>query len=179
GPIYWDEYSRVPASVAATRNDNYRDQPRRLSSENPLQYILDQPPLAWAWYILVGVGLLFLLFRTKRRQRIIPVVRPPKNSSLAFVRNIGWLYYDQGSHQQIAIQAAQSLRQYVRQRYGLQWQPDEAGFAQQLSRRSGHSLAFIEGLVKTTRSVPTYTQLVENELVRYHQQLEEFYQNAK
>ncbi|MFN7119676.1 MAG: hypothetical protein ACK4TA_22970, partial [Saprospiraceae bacterium] len=90
GKIYWDEYSKTSEAVGRRRNNQSN---RALSKESPLQYVLSQPPLAWAWYLLLSIGLLFLLFRTKRRQRVIPVLEPNTNTSLEFVSTIGRLYF--------------------------------------------------------------------------------------
>lgn len=47
GTIYWDQrQGRMPSM---SRN-------RRLATDGPLKYILSQPPLAWAWYILLGMA---------------------------------------------------------------------------------------------------------------------------
>lgn len=179
GPIYWDEYSRIPESMAREQNNAYRSDPRRLRTESPLQYILEQPPLAWAWYTLIGIGLLFLLFRTKRRQRVIPVVHPPRNTSLQFVQTIGFLYYQRASHQQLAVQSIKLLRTYVKERYGMKWRDDNEQFMQQLSARSGVSPDLVQKIAQDAHNIPRYTALVETELVKFHQRLERFYQAAK
>ncbi len=63
-----------------------------------LEYIKTQPPLWWAWCLLILLILLFMLTNARRRQRAIPVVSPPQNHALEFVRLIGTLYSQQGNH---------------------------------------------------------------------------------
>ena len=63
-----------------------------------LEYIKTQPPLWWAWCLLILLILLFMLTNARRRQRAIPVVSPPQNHTLEFVRLIGTLYSQQGNH---------------------------------------------------------------------------------
>lgn len=63
-----------------------------------LDYIQEQPPLWWAWCITMLLIILFMLTNFRHRQRIIPVVTPPQNHSLEFVRLIGTLYAQQGNH---------------------------------------------------------------------------------
>ena len=180
GPVYWDEFSRVPEQMARRQNESFRgSQQRRLQEESPLQYILEQPPLAWAWYTLVGMGLLFMLFRTKRRQRVIPVYEPPKNTSMQFLQTIGFLYYQKSSHQQVAVQAIKLLRTFVKERYGLQWRDQNEDFLRQLSNRSGVDHDLVMSIAKDVQNIPRYTALVETELVKFHQRLERFYQTAK
>lgn len=180
GPIYWDEYSRIPERMARNLNPNQSDseRERRLESQGPLQYVLEQPPLAWAWYLLLTAGLLYLIFRAKRRQRVIPVLAPNRNTSLQFVQNVGRWYFQKSSHQQVAVQAIRLLRNFVWERYALQWRDDEA-FAQQLAARSGVDPALIQEIGKNVKNIPRYTGLVETELVKFHQRLERFYQTAK
>lgn len=181
GPIYWDGYSGIPESMANRQNDPYRNTSpeRRLQSESPLQYVLEQPPLAWAWYLLISLGLLYMLFRTRRRQRIIPVKDPNKNSSLQFVTTIGRLYYQKSGHQQVAEQAIKLLRTHVWERYGLQWRDKDDTFVRQLSARSGVDATLIEAIAKDVHNIPHYTSLVEGELIKFHQRVERFYAEAK
>jgi hypothetical protein len=180
GPIYWDEFSRVPERMAQNQNNQFRNQPQqRLQSQNPLQYILEQPPLAWAWYTLVTMGLLFLLFRTKRRQRVIPVSHPVHNTSLEFVKTIGWLYYQKSEHQQLAVLAIKNLRIHVKEHYGLQWRNEDPQFIDQLSKRAGIEREKVAQLAKDVKNIPQYSELVETELVKFHQRLEYFYSATK
>ena len=180
GPVYWDEFSRVPEQMARRQNQEYRSTPeQRLQEQSPLQYILEQPPLAWAWYTLVAMGLLYMLFRTKRRQRVIPVYHAPRNTSMQFLQTIGFLYYQKGSHQQVAVEAIKLLRTFVKERYGLQWRNQSEEFVQQLSNRSGVEHSLVEAIAKDVHNIPRYTGLVETELVKFHQRLERFYEAAK
>ncbi len=181
GPIYWDKYSGVPDEMARRNNDIARnvEPERRLYSESPLQFILEQPPLAWAWYLLVVLALIYMLFRTRRRQRVIPIVDPNRNTSLQFLQTIGWLYYQKSSHQQVAVQAIKLWRTHVWDRYGLQWRHDDEQCRQQLIARSGLDAGLIDAIAKDVRNIPRYTGLVEGELVKFHRRLEQFYGQAK
>lgn len=62
-------------------------------SESPLRYLLSRPPLRWALYTSLVTLLLCMIFAARRRQWVIPVVRPPANEMLRFTRLIGNLYY--------------------------------------------------------------------------------------
>ncbi|MDR1455552.1 MAG: DUF4350 domain-containing protein [Tannerella sp.] len=62
-------------------------------SESPLRYLLSQPPLQWALYVSLATLLLCMFFASRRRQWVIPVVRPPANEMLRFTQLIGRLYY--------------------------------------------------------------------------------------
>ncbi len=68
-----------------------------LSNENlgntPLRFIMSKRSLKWAWLLLLITGVLFMIFRAKRRQRVIPVKIPHANTTLQFVRTVADLHY--------------------------------------------------------------------------------------
>ena len=63
------------------------------AEQTPLRYIISQRPLRWALYLTLLTLLLAMLFGCRRRQRVIPVIQPPRNHLLEFVQLIGTLYY--------------------------------------------------------------------------------------
>ena len=84
-----------------------------------LRFLFTTPSLTWAYYLtLAGLGL-FMIFESKRRQRVIPVIEPVKNKSLEFVETVGQLYYQQADHASIAEKKIQYWLAYVRQRFNI------------------------------------------------------------
>jgi hypothetical protein len=178
GKIYWDEYSKTSEAVGRRRNNAGN---RALSEENSLQYVLSQPPLAWAWYLLLSLGLLFLLFRAKRRQRVIPVSVPNTNTSLEFVSTIGRLYFLQNSHKKLAMQKMKLFLNFVRERYHLRGSETEADeeFLTKLAAKSEVSRAFLERIWRQHRNLSKSTENSAEELIQFHYTLEEFYKKCK
>jgi hypothetical protein len=66
------------------------------SSQFLLRFILSNPALKYAWWVLLGGLALFIFFNAKRKQRIVPIVEPLKNNSVDFVKSIGNLYLQEG-----------------------------------------------------------------------------------
>jgi len=64
-----------------------------IKNESALRVITENTPLRTAYYLLLFAVMLFMIFTARRRQRIIPVVKPQMNRNLEFVKNIGSLYY--------------------------------------------------------------------------------------
>lgn len=107
-PIYWDVSSRTSEQIARRLNEpSYQPRNRGLSAKGPMQYVLSQPSLAWAWYLTLIMSLLYLLFRAKREQKVIPVLAEKKNTSLAFVTTIGRLYFLQNQHKDLIMKKMQ------------------------------------------------------------------------
>lgn len=70
-------------------------------SGSPLRYIMSQPPLKSAWFLgLFGI-LIFMIFNAKRKQRIVPIIKPLENLTVDFTKTIGNLYYQEGDHTNI------------------------------------------------------------------------------
>lgn len=176
GKIYWDEYSKTSEAVGRRRNNQSN---RALSKESPLQYVLSQPPLAWAWYLLLLIGLLFLLFRTKRRQRVIPVLEPNANTSLEFVSTIGRLYFLQNSHRKLALQKMKLFLNFVRERYLLRGSENEEDFLQKLVAKSEVPRALVDKIWLMHRNINNSNLVTENTLIEFHQLMEAFYKKAK
>lgn len=117
GNIYWDAVSRIPESVGRRRNGSWAN--RGLEEDHPLTYILKQPALAWAWYLLAGMAGLWILFRAKRRQAIIPVLRKNENSSYEFIGTIAHLHFRERNYRSLTEQSMKLFLAQIRERYGL------------------------------------------------------------
>mgnify|MGYP000110485203 CR=1 FL=1 len=118
GDIYWDAVSRVPEKVGRKRNRSNMDSSGP-SDKNPLAYILQQPALAWAWYLLVGLAGVWLLFRSKRRQRIIPILPKNENSSYEFISTISNLHFRDKNYQGLCVQSMKLFLAHIRERYNV------------------------------------------------------------
>lgn len=117
GPIWWDRFSSVPEQVSRRRNQ--RHTATELPEEHALSYILQQEPLAWAWYILLGMALLWMIFRARRTQRMIPVLPKNENASFDFIQTIAHLHFKSRNFRGISLQAARLFLTEVREKYGI------------------------------------------------------------
>ncbi len=70
---------------------------------SPLRFILSEPSLRSAWRLGIVGLLLFVLFMAKRRQRIVPVKTALTNTSVAFAKTIGNLYYQEGQPKDLIV----------------------------------------------------------------------------
>jgi hypothetical protein len=116
GNIYWDAVSRVPEEVGRRRNGSSN---LSSSDEHPLTYILKQPALAWAWYLIAALSITWLVFRAKRRQRVIPVLPKNENSSYEFISTIAHLHFREKNYAGLATQGMRHFLAQLRDRYGL------------------------------------------------------------
>lgn len=179
GDIYWDRYSRISELVGRRRNEARGGGERRLSTQNPLQYILSQPALTWAWYLLLGAGLLYLIFRTKRRQRIIPVLEHNTNTSLEFLSTIGRLYFLQNNHRQLCLQKTKLFQGFIRERYNLSFREMNEAFVRKLVAVSEVSDEIIYKILLMNKNIESSNFVSENTLIEYHLVIDQFYKTCK
>ncbi len=176
GPVYWDRYSKVPEKPDFLQNPFAE---RRLDNNSPLKFILSEPALSWAWYLLLALGLLFLVFRAKRQQRVIPVLEPNQNTSLEFLNMVGRLYFLQNNHRQLALQQMKMLMQHARRRYHLKAQELDERCIPKLAQRSGVAEGQLRRLSTYYQNIKSSSFMSDKTLAEFHQLIEHFYKNSK
>src|SRR5579871_5141807 len=75
--------------------------------------------LKWAYRIALITVIIFVFFEIKRRQRIIPVIEPLRNSTLDFVRTVGGVYFHQHNNKNIAEKKIQYFFEFIRSHFYL------------------------------------------------------------
>ena len=147
----------------------------RMEAGSPLRFILNNEPLRWAYYISMVALLLFMIFEAKRRQRIIPVIKPFTNSTLEFVSTIGNLYYQKSDHKNIGEKKIQFFFDQVRSQYNLNANQPTENFAELLARKSGNPVDETRTLLKVIGHVFGSNQLSAEELKRLNRSIEKFW----
>lgn len=101
----WDEY--------------YNPYYQEIESKDILKVIRAKPPLAWALYLALSGLILYLLFMSKRKQRIIPVLDSFPNESLNLIRTIGELYYNTADNKKVATKKINHFYSFLNRNIGL------------------------------------------------------------
>ncbi|MBD2699610.1 DUF4350 domain-containing protein [Spirosoma sp. BT702] len=159
-PTYWDEYQKQG------RFDE--------DQQSIFRYIRSQPALNWAYYLVIFGLVLYAIFAGKRTQRIIPVVEPPTNTSLDFVKTVGRMYFHQGDHDNMARKKIQFFLADLRERYALNTNLLDKEFIETLAQKSGVSLDEASELVRLLRSAQKSISLSEFDLLTLNKAIEKF-----
>ena len=170
GAIYWDEKSKIP-------DYNFND--NTSLSRSPLNFILSEPALKWAWYILLSIALLFMLFRAKRQQQIIPVLPANENTSLDFVNTIGRLYFLQKNNKQLAERQSEHWFSFIRKKYGIATTKLDKEFIKKLSVKSELPSQLIQKIIDNHFIIEKESVVSDETLIYFHQLIQEFYNKAK
>lgn len=166
------ELSFLPADHDFYWTNYYQE--GRMQIATPLRVILTTPSLRWAYYIGIGALLLFLLFEVKRKQRIIPIVKPLTNTTLEFVQTIGNMYFEDRDYHGIASRQIAFLLERIRERYRLPTVQMDEHFIDSLSLRSGADRAVIKDLVDEIINFESKAGLTEKELIALNRKIEKF-----
>jgi hypothetical protein len=180
GDIYWDNGNRTNVYEAMSM-DHSGDNPHDSQinhQKTPLQYILSNQSLTWAWYSLLGMGVLFLIFSAKRRQRIVPVLAENTNTSLAFIKTIGRMYFNKQGHSELSQLQFKQWQWFVRERYGVKTNLLDALFAKNVAERSGLSYEKIKHLINAGQYINNYNTGKDG-LIQFHKELDWFYKRCK
>ena len=82
-----------------------------------LSFFVERPPLRLALWIPIGMGLLALLFNTRRRFRAERYLPRPRNSSLPFVHQLSTLFKDKQNYAVLARNELHLLLDILRREY--------------------------------------------------------------
>lgn len=138
--------------------------------------LMKHPATRNAVLLAIAALLLYTLFNLKRKQRVIPVIETPENSSVAFAETIGMLYYNKGDNNNLAQKMVQHYLEWVRQHYFLNTNQINDIFTQQLAIKSGLPEQSVAELVQMIHEVRLGSTPVDDAyLLRLYQSIQQFY----
>ncbi len=161
--LYWDEYYKLGPE----------------GSDNPLRFILSNLWLRWAFRIGIFTMLLFVLVEMKRKQRVIPVVEPLRNSTLDFVQTVGGVYFNQHDNKNTALKKINYFMEFVRSVFYLQTTQLNDEFVRSLAKKSGVSENETRQLTELIHAINESDQISDKTLMQLSNQIDSFYAKAK
>nr|WP_314499821.1 DUF4350 domain-containing protein [uncultured Chryseobacterium sp.] len=139
-----------------------------------MRFILGNPALKYAWWIFLGGLILFIFFNAKRKQRIVPIVEPLKNTSVDFVKSIGNLYLQEGDFHDMMAKKAQYFLNKVRLDLLIDTQNLDAEFAKKLQLKTGENIEIInEAVDLLIKAQNPYADVMKEDLVRMNKLLDD------
>ena len=160
--IYWDQY----------QNHDILDE------ESPMRVFFSHPSLQWAYYISLFSLILFMIYEVKRRQRIIPIIEPLKNSTLDFVTVVGQVYYEKRDNANIAAKKILYLFSYWRDHFRLKTNKLDGEFVEALAQKTGIEIGFARDLVNHINYLGVQNRVTDGELITLNNLIEKFYKQS-
>ncbi len=160
----WDETKATPMR----KNEEQQE------SGSVFRFLLSEPPLTWAFYLTLLALVLFVFFEAKRRQRIVPVIKPLANSTLEFTETVGKLYFQHGDHRNIAEKKITYFLDYIRHKYYLNTNQIDDAFYFALSQKSGREKGEIETLFRYIQYIQKQGIITEDQLLDLNRRIQDF-----
>jgi len=162
-PVWWDEYQKQG----------------REGEQSVLRVLFSSPGLRTAYYLLWATAVLFIFMAARRRQRIIPVIKPLPNTTLLFTRTVASLYQQGSNHQRIAEKKTALFLDYLRTRF-QEPAPDlgDEAFRERLSQKAGVPRARVDELVRYINFARTAPTVTDTELLKLSRAIHDFKREA-
>lgn len=166
--IYWDEYYN---------KINYRDDDKNDGSA--IGALLKEPPLANAFWLLIALLLLYVLINGKRKQRIVPVIAPIQNTTVAFTEAVAGVYMAEKDNKNIADKMITYFNEHIRNRYFLHMYAGNNDQVSLLSRKSGVPPERVKELFEHIHFISNTTNVTDQELLILNKHIQHFYKNRR
>jgi len=153
--------------------DAYKKSGRKVVT-SPMRFVFNQVSLTWAYYLLLGGLLLFVIFRGKREQRIIEVIEPLENTSIEFTKTIGDLYFQHKDYGNIIAKKITYFLESVRTNYYLKTDTLDASFIKRLALKSGHTEEETQKLIQLIKHLKGKAMHIEADLIELNKKIEAF-----
>jgi hypothetical protein len=135
--------------------------------------------LQWAYYVTIFSLLLFVLYEMKRRQRIIPVIAPLRNSTVEFVNVIGQLYYEKRNNADIAHKQVVYILAHLRETYHIKTDKFDEDFVERLIGKVGLDEEFARQFAKYLQFIAMLEHVNDDELIGLNKLIEQFYKKSR
>ena len=167
--VWWDDYYRTHSNgVGNAERSNY----------SKLSVFLSNEVLRWVFWLSVLLFAIIYIFESKRKQRVLPVIKALNNTSLDFVKTVGRLYYQQKDNKNLAEKMAAHFLSHIRLRYHLPTAELTDDFVKRLSYKSGYSAGELEEIVRYISDLENKASVSDEELLAFNNKTEKFYKQT-
>lgn len=147
--------------------------------DSEMQFVFNNDSLYAAYILTLLAIVLFMAFNLKRKQRAIPVITPPANSTLDFVEVIGNVYFGAGNHKIIAEEKIGAFLESIRTKFQVNTQYFSSEMILRISSLSGIPNTEVERLFNLIEKVQYAKNITEVQLIELNEGIEQFYLNNK
>lgn len=130
--------------------------------QSPFYVLLKEPSLRWALYLTMLTILLFCFVSARRRQRVIPVVMPPENRNIEFVRLVGTLYWQHHDNAGLLAKKLAFTTDELRRQAGIDINSGDEAIAQ-LAAQTGRNAEELRLLLQNIRQATSGNYDVSDE----------------
>lgn len=162
--VYFDSYTKIQTGYDGD-----------VEKESNLTWFLEQLSFKWAWYTAIVFGILFMIFNAKRRQRIIKIIKPLQNTTVAFVKTISNLYFETQDHKNLIDKKITYFLEKIRTDFNLDTSVLNDEFIQKLASKTGKKKDDVKKLIAFINWLRSKNEFFEENLIKLNRHIEAFY----
>jgi hypothetical protein len=149
------------------RTEYYHAGSNAHESQSPFRYLMSKPPLKWALIMVIVTILIFMLFTAKRKQKAIPVVKPPQNKMLDFVRSVAGLYLRNNNNADIILKKQIYWAEHLKRNYGTDIinEKHDNQFFERLSSKTGQTVDELTELFRYLDNINKNTYVSDEKMM--------------
>ncbi|WP_396603304.1 DUF4350 domain-containing protein [Algibacter sp. R77976] len=162
--VYFDSYTKIQTGYDGD-----------VEKESNLGWFLEQLSFKWAWFTAIVFGILFMIFNAKRRQRIIRIIKPLQNTTVAFVKTVSNLYFDTKDHKNLINKKIAYFLEKIRSDLNINTSTLDDEFIEKLATKTGKKTEDVKKLVNYINLMKSKNEFTEGNLITLNKQIEAFY----
>ena len=136
---------------------------------------MSQPALRITWRLMLLGLLLYLIFKGKREQRIIPIIKKPENTTVEFAQSISSLYFQDGNSVDLVRKKITYFLDHIRNTYNIDTQEINSSFIEKLYNKSGKDKELIAKIVHLIIDFEKNQQADEQALINLDKWIQTFW----
>ncbi|GHT07547.1 hypothetical protein FACS189426_01130 [Bacteroidia bacterium] len=150
------------------RTEYYEAGSQGEKDRSEFRVILNERSLKWAFYILLTGIFVLMFFTAKRKQKSIPILKPPANKILDFVRSIAGLYIQKNNNADIILKKQIYWSEALKQKYGIDSinETQDYDFYLRVASKTGQPVDEIRRLWISLRAIDEDTFVSDEEMMK-------------
>ena len=160
--IVWDEYYKT----------------FNITNYSFLKFILESDALYSAYLLLMFTIIFYMIFEGRRRQRVIPKLIKPNNSTLEFVNVISHVYYNSKNHQSIAVERIKFFYETIRKKFNVSTNDVNELFINEITELCGIEKKLVNQLFVYCEKIKNAKEITEYDLIELSRQIHNFNKNS-
>ncbi|WP_136481970.1 DUF4350 domain-containing protein [Cognatitamlana onchidii] len=162
--VYFDSYTKIQTGYGG-----------HVEKESNLSWFLEQASFRWAWYTTIILGVLFMIFNAKRRQRTIKIIKPLQNTTVGFVKTVSNLYFETQDHKNLIDKKITYFLEKIRTDYNLSTSNLNDEFIKKLASKSNKKTEDVKKIINFINWLRSKNEFFEENLIKLNRHIESFY----
>ena len=154
-------------------DEKYKPLPEKATT--PIRYILSQPALKTGYYTLLAGLFLYIIFMAKRKQRLIPVITPPRNILVDYVRTVAQLYYKYSDHKSMVFKKFHFLNITLQSKFYTDITDTSLEHVPLIAERTGAKENTVKEIFDLYNTAVNQQYISAQQLLKFNRAVERFY----